>query len=93
MDYRLVYTRNAEDDLAGLDKQVSRRILKKVATLLKNSDPMRQAVVLIGLADYYRFRVGDYRVIFRTDRKNKCLVILVVLRIGHRKAIYRGELM
>ncbi|PIU83448.1 MAG: hypothetical protein COS68_03990 [Elusimicrobia bacterium CG06_land_8_20_14_3_00_38_11] len=32
----------------------------------------------------YRFRVGDYRVIFDVDKNN-----IVILRIGHRKKIYR----
>ncbi|MBU7028007.1 MAG: type II toxin-antitoxin system RelE/ParE family toxin [Theionarchaea archaeon] len=32
----------------------------------------------------YRFRIGDCRVIFDIDGKT-----LVILRIGHRKRIYR----
>ncbi len=32
----------------------------------------------------YRFRVGDYRVIFDIDNGN-----IVVSRIGHRKSIYK----
>ncbi len=33
----------------------------------------------------YRFRVGDYRVIFDLEGEE-----IVVLRVGHRKEIYRG---
>jgi len=32
----------------------------------------------------YRFRIGDYRVIFDIEEKE-----IVVLRVGHRKDIYR----
>ncbi|HET53907.1 MAG TPA: hypothetical protein ENN33_01670 [Ignavibacteria bacterium] len=32
----------------------------------------------------YRNRVGDYRIIFDIDQKN-----IVVLRLGHRKEIYK----
>ncbi|MBC8526038.1 MAG: type II toxin-antitoxin system RelE/ParE family toxin [Candidatus Cloacimonetes bacterium] len=33
----------------------------------------------------YRFRIGNYRVIFDIDEDK-----LVILRVGHRKNIYRG---
>jgi len=32
----------------------------------------------------YRFRMGDYRVIFDTEDEN-----IVILRIGHRRSIYK----
>jgi mRNA interferase RelE/StbE len=32
----------------------------------------------------YRFRIGDYRVVFDIDDNN-----VVILRIGHRKSIYK----
>jgi mRNA interferase RelE/StbE len=32
----------------------------------------------------YRFRIGDYRVIFDVEGAN-----LIVLRVGHRREIYR----
>jgi mRNA interferase RelE/StbE len=33
----------------------------------------------------YRFRIGDYRAIFDIDGEN-----IVILRIGHRRDIYKG---
>lgn len=38
-------------------------------------------------SDYYRLRVGDYRVIYEVQ-KDKLLVL--VIRIGHRKDVYRS---
>jgi mRNA interferase RelE/StbE len=32
----------------------------------------------------YRFRIGDYRIIFDIDGEN-----IVILRIGHRRDIYK----
>jgi len=32
----------------------------------------------------YRFRIGDFRVIFDIDQEN-----LVILRVGHRREIYK----
>lgn len=32
----------------------------------------------------YRFRIGDYRIIFNIEGEN-----IVILRVGHRKSIYK----
>ncbi|MHB9013787.1 MAG: type II toxin-antitoxin system RelE family toxin [Ignavibacteriaceae bacterium] len=37
-------------------------------------------------SEFYRIRIGDYRVVYRI--KDKELLILVI-KIGHRKEIYR----
>ena len=36
--------------------------------------------------DHFRIRVSDYRVIYRIDGKR---VVIVIVRIGHRKEVYR----
>ena len=53
--------------------------LEKIMNLIENID----ANLLVGMPGY-RFRIGDYRVIFdHTD------VAIIVLRVGHRKDIYK----
>ena len=48
-------------------------------------DPLRYAVKLSdGRIGGYRFRIGDYRVIFEIEHGT-----LIVLAVGHRKEIYR----
>lgn len=83
MKYELVYTKRAVKDVKGLDIKVKERIGK---TLLRLSDePLKYSERLIDSSlGTYRFRIGDYRVIFDIV-ENK----IVVLRIGHRKEIYR----
>lgn len=83
MTYRLVYTHRAARDINALDPPVKQRIGK---TLLRyEQDPLKYAEVLkqseLGT---YRFRIGDYRVIFDLDQDE-----IVVLRVGHRREIYR----
>jgi mRNA interferase RelE/StbE len=79
----------AARELEKLDTQNERRIRKflyeRVATL---EDPRIIGKALQGaqLREYWRYRVGDYRLIceFLDNR-----LIVLVLRVGHRKEIYR----
>ncbi len=49
---------------------------------------MKFAKALTGeFADFFRFRVGDYRVVFSRSQEG-LLQIVNVSRIGHRKHIY-----
>lgn len=39
-------------------------------------------------SDYYKFRVGDYRILYQVlDDKQ----IIVIYRIGYRREVYRGR--
>jgi mRNA interferase RelE/StbE len=90
MDYKLVFTKNAEKDIEKLDREQAVRILKKVNSFLSLNHPLEKAKKLTGFdIDTYRYRVGDYRIVFRLDRKTGELVVLVVLRIAHRKEVYK----
>lgn len=91
MDYKVVYTKLSQKDLDNLDRSLVRRILKKVDEFSRMSDPLRMAKKLKGFEiDTYRFRVGDYRVVFRLDPQSQQLVVLVVLRVRHRKEVYKN---
>ena len=82
MSYGLVYTSRAEKDLRKLGEAV-KRIGK--ALLQYKEAPLKYAERLTHTKlGTYRFRIGDYRVVF--DIKGDGIV---VLRAGHRKEIYR----
>lgn len=72
-------------DLKKLPMDVQDRIIKKLDFYSRTQNPIRFAEPLKD-RDFgeYRFRVGDYRIIF--DIVDQEIVILVV---GHRKDIYR----
>ena len=89
MDYKVVYSKNSQKNLSKLQPKLAQRILKKVEEYSRLKDPMKMAKKLKGFShETFRFRVGDYRVIFRLDPKSNKLVVLVVLKIAHRKEIY-----
>ena len=83
MRYNLVYTRRAIKDIEKLETNVKQRIGK---TLLRyEGNPLSYSEKLIDpKLGSYRFRIGDYRVIFDIEGKD-----IVVLRVGHRRDIYK----
>ena len=85
MKYRLVYTQKAVRDIDRLDAGVKNRI---GTTLLRFKDnPLQYAERLTNSElGGYRFRIGDYRVIFDIEGND-----IVVLRAGHRKEIYKRK--
>ena len=83
MTYSLVYTNRAIKDLKQIDEKIKQRIGN---TLLRYSeDPLKYAEKLTDpRLGTYRFRIGEHRIIFDLENSD-----VVVLRIGHRKDIYR----
>ncbi len=83
MNYDLVYTQRAIRDIEKLDLKIKERLGK--ALLRYKDDPLRYAEKLTdSKLGTYRFRIGDYRVIFDIEDKE-----VIVLRVGHRKEIYK----
>ncbi|MBU2632725.1 type II toxin-antitoxin system RelE/ParE family toxin [Patescibacteria group bacterium] len=83
MPYKLLYTATAAKDIKKLDVIAKKRIGKKIKEYSINplSTSKRLAHSSIGT---YRWRIGNYRIIFDIDNKN-----IVILRIGHRREIYK----
>jgi mRNA interferase RelE/StbE len=83
VDYRLVFTRRAARDLEALELDVRKRIGETLERY--RQEPLRYARRMAHpTLGGYRFRVGDYRVIFDLEGEE-----IVVLRVGHRSHIYR----
>ena len=75
----------AKRHLRKINPVVRERILRRLICL--ETDPRPSGVVkLEGITGYYRLRVGDYRVIYRIEDER---LIVVVMRIGHRREVYR----
>ena len=81
--YKILLTKRALKDLEKLDTDTKIRIGDKLK-ILTNDPFSRSKKLSASIIGTYRFRVGDYRIIFDIEN-NK----VVVLRIGHRKDIYK----
>jgi mRNA interferase RelE/StbE len=85
MRYALEFTASASREFRALDRQVQRRVSEKVNALCEDPFPPGSKK-LKAQADHFRIRVGDYRVVYRVDGKR---VVIVIVRVGHRREIYR----
>ena len=89
MAWSVELSEEADRDLSRLDPQHAKRILKflqqKIARL---EDPRSVGRALRGsrLGEFWRYRVGDYRLICKIEDER---LFVLVLRVGHRKEIYR----
>jgi len=89
LTWRVEISDNAKKNLAGLDKAVAKRITDflrtRVATL---DDPRSLGEALKGsrLGDFWKYRVGDYRIIASIE--DRALRVLVI-RVGNRREVYR----
>ena len=86
MVWKIELTGSAEKELAKLDKPVAKRIIKFLRERV-SIDPRATGKALKGdHSGLWRYRVGDYRVICEIyDEK----ISLLVVRVGHRKEVYR----
>jgi mRNA interferase RelE/StbE len=82
--YRVDFGNRAKRQLAFLQMDVRKQIDGKIQAL--GLDPRPPGHKKIVGHDLYRIRVGDYRVIY--EIRDNVLVVLVI-RIGHRREIYR----
>ena len=88
MIWTIEYTETAKAQLRKLDRHMARRIVdyldKRVAGL---NDPRRLGRALTGpLGGFWRFRVGECRVV--CEIQDRALCVLVV-RIGRRDKVYK----
>jgi len=89
MAWKIELERNAERELDKLNPQIARRILlflrDRVASL---DDPRSIGEALKGskLGTFWKYRVGDYRIIAKIEDAE---IKILVLRIGNRRHVYR----
>jgi len=83
MELLIVWTNRAKKDIKRLEKSVAKRIYSKTEELSKGKVSLHR----VKGHDFYKFRVGHYRV-FVTKLKSKN--IFVILTIKHRKNAYKN---
>jgi len=89
MAYSVELSAEVDRELSKLDAQQAKRILKFLQQrVAKQDDPRSIVEALHGsrLGEFWKYRVGDYRLISKIEDDR---LLVLVLRVGHRKEIYR----
>jgi len=84
MSYTLFIDDKVIKDLKKIDKAWQKRILKAIKTRLVE-DPYIGKKLVGDLSPYYRYRVGNYRVVYEIYEEK---VLITVIKIKHRKHVY-----
>ncbi len=85
MIYRVELTRAAARQVRRLPAETRERILARLEALAE--DPRPPGVrKLAGTEDGYRVRLGAYRILYRIEADR---LVVLVMRVGHRREVYR----
>ena len=84
LDWQVNITQTAEKQISSFDKPIQRRIIDFLKRI--KYDPRCSGKSLKGnMAKFWRYRIGDYRLICVIEEENYTVKIL---EAGHRKNIY-----
>lgn len=84
--YKVIILPKALDDLSGLDKSISKRIIEKLTWLSENIETIPPLALSEKYSGFFKLRTGDWRIIYDTDHSKK---IITVHKVGHRREIYK----
>jgi len=87
MTYRITLAPSAARQLRKLDPQVRRRIQAALELLCAEPRPPT-ATQLVGGSGEWRVRTGDYRIVYEIEDDQ---LLVLVVRIGHRREVYRAR--
>ncbi len=89
MAWTIEFDESAKKDLAKLDRQVSKRItvfLRERVLSLDNPRMLGAALTGSRLGEFWKYRVGDYRILCRVEDD---VLRVFVVKVGNRREVYR----
>jgi len=85
LKYRIELNRSAAKALKKIPKSDQKRVAERIDSLSeKLPDPV--TTKMKGDNPFHRVRVGDHRIVYEIHED---ILLIVVLKIGHRKEVYR----
>ena len=82
--YRIYLRRSAAKELKRLPKPTIQKVIKRIESLAIDPRPV-DCVKLTG-QELYRIRQGSYRIVYSIQDNE---LIIWIIKIGHRKDIYK----
>lgn len=85
--YRIEFDSRVKKDLKSVSSQDIKRIKSAISERSNNPRPTGCTKLKGNNRDYFRIRVGNYRIVYSIEDD---LLLILVVRVGHRKEIYRN---
>lgn len=87
MSYRVKFSKTAKKQIRKMDNTTSTIIIAWIRKNIEGcNNPRLHGKALMGeYRDYWRYRVGNYRLISKIEDET---ITVMILGIGHRKDIY-----
>ena len=82
--FEIAFRQSVAKDTRGIPRSDLARIMARIAALAL--DPRPAGCVKLSGLEYYRIRQGNCRIVYEIEDGR---LIVVVIRIGHRKDVYR----
>ena len=86
--YRLIILEPAERELKRLDRPVAKRVSERMRWLAENLEQVELPALKADLAEFFKLRVGDYRVLYKVRRDEQ---VIVIHAIEHRSQVYKKK--
>ena len=88
MKYKILFEKNADKRLKKIDTTQQRIIVNWIAKNLENTNDPRILCksLKVNLKDYWRYRIGNYRIITEINDDE---VKILIIEVGYRKDIYK----
>lgn len=84
MTFKLLYHDEVKKDKEKLDEKLKERIKTAIETRLTSAPQQYCEPLRKNLKGYWKLRVGDYRVVFKIEKKE-----VWIFGIIHRKEVYK----
>jgi mRNA interferase RelE/StbE len=82
--YKLLIKASAAKEIEGIPKRDRKRVINRIMKLAE--DPRCEGCEKLSGLDRYRVRQGRYRILYTINDEE---VIIVVVKVGHRRDVYR----
>ena len=84
--WKIVYKRSVQKDLKKIPKKIKSLIKRTIEERLRLNPVYFGTPLKQNLKGLMKLRVGNYRIIYSIQ---KDIVVVFVIKIGHRKEIYK----
>ena len=85
--YTIEFVKSARKEFERLPVKMQEKTAEALHLLAQNPySELLKVKKMKGAADFYRIRLGEYRVVYqlRNDR-----LVVIVIKVGHRREVYR----